>query len=188
MNKVLILCASPRKESNTMRVLEECAETIRKNGIKTEIISLRQMKIRSCIACGKCSEIHECALNDGVNDIIEKIKEADGFIVGSPVYFGTARGDLMSALQRIGMVSRSSGDFLSWKVGGPIAVARRGGHTATIQEMLMFFFINDMIVPGSTYWNMVFGHQPGQVEEDKEGMETIRRFGYNIAKLIKKIN
>jgi len=75
MNKVLILCASPRKESNTMRVLEECAETIRKNGIKTEIISLRQMKIRSCIACGKCSEIHECALNDGVNDIIEKIKK-----------------------------------------------------------------------------------------------------------------
>lgn len=117
------------------------------------------MEIRSYIACGKCSEIYECALNDGVNEIIEKIKGSGGFIVGSPVYFGTARGDLMSALQRIGMVSRSSGNFLSWEVGGPIAVARRGGHTATLQEMLMFFFINDMIVPGSTYWNMVFGHQ-----------------------------
>ncbi len=171
-----------------MGVLEECAEIIRENGLETEIISLRQMKIHSCIACGKCSEIHECALDDGVNKIIEKIKEADGFIVGSPVYFGTARGDLMSALQRIGMVSHSSGDFLSWKVGGPIAVARRGGHTATIQEMLMFFFINDMIVPGSSYWNMVFGHRPGQVEKDTEGMKTIHKFGYNVAELIKKIN
>lgn len=187
MSKVLILCASPRKESNTMQILEECAKTIEENDLKTEIISLRQMKIRSCIACGKCSELHQCALKDGVNDIIEKLKDADGFIVGSPVYFGTARGDLMSALQRIGMVSRVSGNFLSWKVGGPIAVARRGGHTATIQEMLMFFFINDMIVPGSTYWNMVFGWQPGEVEEDAEGIETIRHFADNVAKLIKKI-
>lgn len=188
MKKVLILCASPRKESNTMQVLEECAKIIKENNLEAEIISLRQMKIRSCIACGKCSEIHQCALNDGVNDIIEKVKEAEGLIVGSPVYFGTARGDLMSALQRIGMVSRVSGNFLSWKVGGPIAVARRGGHTATIQEMLMFFFINDMIVPGSTYWNMVFGWQPGEAEEDTEGIETIRRFADNVAKLIKKIN
>ncbi|NYB51267.1 MAG: flavodoxin family protein [Methanobacteriaceae archaeon] len=187
MSKVLILCASPRKESNTMQVLEECAKTIEEKGLETEIISLRQMKIRSCIACGKCSELHQCALKDGLNEIIEKIKLADGFIVGSPVYFGTARGEMMSALQRIGMVSRVSGNFLSWKVGGPIAVARRGGHTATIQEMLMFFFINDMIVPGSTYWNMVFGWKPGEVEEDTEGIETIQRFADNVAQLIKKI-
>ena len=187
MNKVLILCASPRKESNTMQVLEECAKSINKNGLKTEIISLRQMKIRSCIACGKCSEIHQCVLTDGLNDIIEKIKEADGFIIGSPVYFGTARGELMSALQRIGMVSMSSDNFLSWKVGGPIAVARRGGHTATIQEMLMFFFINDMIVPGSTYWNMVFAHQPGESKNDAEGIQTATRFADNVAKLILKI-
>ncbi|EKQ55710.1 MAG: multimeric flavodoxin WrbA [Methanobacterium sp. Maddingley MBC34] len=187
MKKVLMLCASPRKESNTMKVLEECAKTIGQNGLKTEIISLRQKKIRSCIACGKCSELHQCALKDGLNDIIEKLKDADGFIIGSPVYFGTARGELMSALQRIGMVSMSSGNFLSWKVGGPIAVARRGGHTATIQEMLMFFFINDMIVPGSTYWNMVFAHQPGEAEEDTEGMETAIRFADNVAKLILKI-
>lgn len=188
MKKVLLLCASPRKESNTMQVLKECAKKIEENGVETEIVSLRQMKIRSCIACGKCAELHQCALKDGVNDIIEKIKVSEGFIIGSPVYFGTARGDLMSALQRIGMVSMKSGNFLSWKVGGPIAVARRGGHTATLQEMLMFFFINDMIVPGSTYWNMAFGLEPGEVEEDREGIETIRRFGDNVAKLIKKIN
>lgn len=92
MKKVLILCASPRKESNTMQVLKECARTITENGLEAEIVSLRQMKIRSCIACGKCSEIHQCALKDGLNDIIEKLKISDGFIIGSPVYFGTARG------------------------------------------------------------------------------------------------
>lgn len=187
MKKVLMLCASPRKESNTMQVLEECARTIEESGLEAEIVSLRQMKIRSCIACGKCAQLHQCALKDGLNDIIEKLKVADGFIIGSPVYFGTARGDLMSALQRIGMVSMNSGNFLSWKVGGPIAVARRGGHTATIQEMLMFFFINDMIVPGSTYWNMVFAHQPGEAEEDTEGIQTAVRFADNVAQLILKI-
>lgn len=187
MRKVLMLCASPRKESNTLHVLEECAKNIADNGLEAEIVSLRQMKIRSCIACGKCAELHQCALKDGLNDIIEKLKEADGFIIGSPVYFGTARGELMSALQRIGMVSMNSGNFLSWKVGGPIAVARRGGHTVTIQEMLMFFFINDMIVPGSTYWNMVFAHQPGEAGKDTEGMETAIRFADNVAKLILKI-
>lgn len=188
MKKVLLLCASPRKESNTMQVLEKCAKKIEENKLETEIVSLRQKKIRSCIACGKCAELHQCALKDGLNDIIEKLKTSDGFIVGSPVYFGTARGELMSALQRIGMVSMQSGNFLSWKVGGPIAVARRGGHTATIQELLMFYFINDMIVPGSTYWNMIFAHQPGEADKDTEGIETTIRFADNVAKLINKIN
>lgn len=188
MKKVLMICASPRKKSNTLQVMEKCSEEIEKNGLETEIISLRKMKIESCHGCLKCAKIGKCKLDDGLNEIINKIKESEGFIVGSPVYFGTARGDMMSALQRIGMVSRATDNFLSWKVGGPIAVARRGGHTSTLQEMLMFFFINDMIVPGSTYWNMAFGWAPGEVEGDEEGMETIRRFGENVAKIINKIN
>ena len=188
MKKVLLLCASPRPSGNTYQVLEECAGAIEDESLDVEIISFVGKNIRSCIACGRCGELNECSMNDGLNDIIAKIRESDGFIVGTPVYFGTARGDVMSALQRIGMVSRATDNFLSWKVGGPIAVARRGGHTATIQEMLMFFFINDMIVPGSTYWNMVFGHAPGDVQDDDEGMQTIRRFGSNVANLIKKIS
>ena len=188
MKKVLLLCASPRPSGNTYQVLEECANIIEAEGLEVEIISFVGKNIRSCVACGKCGELNVCSQDDGLNDIIAKIRESEGFIVGSPVYFGTARGDIMSALQRIGMVSRASDNFLSWKVGGPIAVARRGGHTATIQEMLMFFFINDMIVPGSTYWNMVFGWAPGEVQDDDEGMQTIRRFGYNVATLIKKIS
>jgi multimeric flavodoxin WrbA len=187
MKKVLLLCASPRPNGNTYQVLEECANTIEDEGLEAEIISFVGKDIKSCVHCNTCDESNECIINDGLNDIITKLRESDGFIVGTPVYYGTARGDMMSALQRIGMVSRSD-NFLSWKVGGPIAVARRGGHTSTIQEMLMFFLYNDMIVPGSNSWNMVFGWAPGEVQDDKEGMEVIRKFGFNVATLIKKLS
>ena len=123
-----------------------------------------------------------------MNEIIEKIRGAKGLIVGAPVHFGTARGDVMSALQRIGYISMRTDHFLSGMVGGPVAVARRGGQTSTLQEMLMFFLINDMIVPGSTYWNMVFGRLPGEVWKDQEGIDTIRHFASNVANLVKKLN
>jgi multimeric flavodoxin WrbA len=187
MEKVLFICASPRKNGNTAQVLSECAEVIEKQGLKTEIIYLRGKHIESCHACGKCAKIQKCKIDDGLNEIIDKIKDSKGFIVGTPVYFGTARGDLMAALQRIGYVSMNTTRFLSWKVGGPIAVARRGGQTSTIQELLMFYLINEMIVPGSTYWNMVFGREKGEAIKDEEGMRTIRKFGKNVAKLITQI-
>jgi len=186
--KVLLLCGSPRPEGNTAQVVEECAKVIRSQGVDAEIVSLAGKKIQSCIACYQCQEKGVCVLDDGLNDIIGKIRKAEGFIVASPVYFGTARGDVMAALQRIGFVSMSTDNFLSWKVGGPIAVARRGGHTATIQEMLMFFLINEMIVVGSNYWNMVFGLQPGEVWKDDEGIATIRLFAENVAELVKKVH
>jgi multimeric flavodoxin WrbA len=187
MEKVLFICASPRKNGNTSQVLSECADEIEKHGLETEIVYLRGMSIESCHACGKCAKIHKCKLDDGLNEIIDKIKDSKGFIVGTPVYFGTARGDLMAALQRIGYVSMNNDRFLSWKVGGPIAVARRGGQTSTLQELLMFYLINDMIVPGSTYWNMVFGREKGEAMDDEEGIRTIKRFGENVSNLIKKI-
>lgn len=187
MNKVILLSGSPRPEGNTFQVLHECLNVIENQGVEAELISLAGKKIQSCIACGKCAELKRCALKDDVNPIIEKLRSAQGFIVGAPVYFGTARGDLMSALQRIGMVSGNTDKFLSWKVGGPIAVARRAGQTASVQEMLMFYLMNDMIIPGSTYWNIVFGRNPGEVWEDEEGIRTIRRFGENVAKLINTI-
>jgi multimeric flavodoxin WrbA len=185
LNKVILLCGSPRPKGNTMQVLQSCAQIIQDNGVAAEIISFAGMNIKSCIACNKCIELKKCVQEDGLNEIIEKIREAKGLIVGAPVYYGTARGDMMSALQRIGKVSGATDQYLSWKVGGPIAVARRGGHTASIQEMLMFYFINDMIVPGSTYWNIVFGKNPGEALEDQEGMKTVHRFGENVAKLVK---
>lgn len=187
MSKVILLNASPRANSNTAIVLEECVKEIEKEGVECEIISLRGMKIQSCIACGKCADKGNCILPDGLDEIIEKIRHADGFIPAAPVYFGTARGDIMAALQRIGKVSRGGDRFLDWMVGGPIAVARRGGVTLTLQEMLMFFAINNMIVAGSTYWNMVIAGAEGTALNDTEGIETIRLFGRNVAKIIKKV-
>lgn len=187
MEKVLLISGSPKKEGNTARILAKCAETIRDAGLEAEVISLAGKKIDACIACTKCVGSGVCALDDGLNEIADKVREAKGFIIGSPVYFGTARGDLMNLLQRVGMLSYNNDKFLSWKVGGPIAINRRGGSTATIQEMLMFFFINEMIVPGSTYWNILFGKKPGEAMDDEEGVRTAVRFAENVAKLIRKL-
>ncbi len=187
MPTVYLLSGSPKPEGNTMTVLAACAEAIRAAGVETALESLAGRKIESCVACGRCAAGKRCVLDDDFAPILEAVRKADGFVVGAPVYFGTARADLMAVLQRVGMVSRSTDRFLARKVGGPVAVARRGGHTASIQEMLMFYLINDMIVPGSTYWNIVFGRTPGEAREDREGMETVRRFGENVGWLVKKL-
>lgn len=188
MPKTVLISGSPKPNGNTAQLMQECAKVIQEQGVEAEVISFAGMSIQSCTACGKCSETGKCDIDDGLNEIIEKLRNAQGLIVGSPVYFGTARGDVMAALQRIGYVSMKSDKFLSGLVGGPVAVARRGGQTLTLQEMLMFFLINDMIVPGSSYWNMVFGRMPGEVWKDQEGIDTIRHFASNVAKLVKKLN
>jgi multimeric flavodoxin WrbA len=187
MPRTLLISGSPKPDGNTAQLIRECAQVIQEQGVEAEIISFADRKVESCTARGKCSETGSCSIEDGLNEVIKKLRGAQGFIVGSPVYFGTARGDVMAALQRIGYVSRKSDQFLSGKVGGAIAVARRGGQTFTLQEMLMFFLINDMIVPGSTYWNMVFGRLPGEIWKDQEGIDTIRHFAANVAKLVKKL-
>jgi len=188
MPKTILISGSPKSDGNTAQLMNDCAKIIQEQGVEAEVISFAGMSIHSCNACGKCSETGKCDIEDGLNEIIEKIRGAKGLIVASPVYFGTARGDVMSALQRIGYISMRSDHFLSGMVGGPVAVARRGGQTSTLQEMLMFFLINDMIVPGSTYWNMVFGRLPGEVWKDQEGIDTIRHFAANVANLVKKLN
>ncbi len=180
----ILLSGSPRAKGNTVQALTECAGAMAQSGVKTEVVSLAGKNIAGCKACGGCAKAHRCVIQDDFNEIAEKVKDASGFVVGAPVYFGTARGDVMNFLQRLGMVSGNSGRWLSGKIGGPVAVGRRGGHTATIQEMLMFFFITGMTVPGSTYWNILFGKQPGEVMSDDEGLATVRTFGENVAKLI----
>jgi multimeric flavodoxin WrbA len=187
MEKVLLISGSPKKTGNTMQAMQVCADKLEELGLETEIVTLSGLSISACIACGKCSHTGACIQDDGLNEIIDKVRYARGLIIGAPVYFGTARGDLMNLLQRLGMVSYNGDRFLSWKVGGPIAVNRRGGATSTIQEMLMFFFINDMIVPGSNYWNILFGKKPGEVMQDEEGIRTLERFAENVGNLILKI-
>jgi len=186
--KVLLISGSPKPNGNTAQLMQECAKVIQDSGVEAEVVSLADMKIESCIACQKCAKTGECGLDDGLNEIIRKVKQADGLIVGVPVYFGIARGDMICALQRIGYVSRNTSNFLAGKIGGPIAVARRGGQTMTLQQLLMFFLINDMIVPGSSYWNMVFGRLPGEALKDDEGVAAIRHFSSNVANLVKKLH
>ena len=184
--KVILLSGSPKASGNTRQALDECAKVLEEAGVEAEVISLHGTSIAACKACYACKKTGRCAIEDDLNALALKVKEADGFIVGSPVYFGTARGDVMNFLQRLGMVSGTNGGFLAGKIGGPIVVGRRGGHTSTLQEMLMFFFITGMTVPGSTYWNILFGKQPGEVMEDSEGLGVIRTFAANVAELIQK--
>ena len=179
MTKMILLSGSPNANGNTMQVLQECAKVIEENGVDTEVISLAGMKLHDAMDF--------TSGDDGFEAIIEKIKNAEGLIVGGPVYWGTVRAQMMMALQRIAMASMQQNNFLSRKVGGPIAIARRGGSTTALQEMMMFYLSNDMIVPGSTYWNIVFGQAPGEAMQDEEGLNTIRRFGENAAFLLRKI-
>ena len=180
MKKVILLSGSPNINGNSMLTLKECAKVIESKGIETEIVSLAGMDLSDCMNAHRQKE-------DGFDEVIEKIKDAQGLIVAAPVYWGAARAEVMTALQRIAMASKKQGNFLSRMVGGPIAVARRGGLTSTLSEMLMFFLANDMIVAGSTYRNIVFANKPGEAIEDKEGINTIKRFGENTAYLIKKL-
>ncbi len=186
--QVVLLSGSPRKDGNCEYVIGECAKVISDSGLKPQVITLHNKPIRACIACEQCSPKGKCVIDDGANEIFAQIKDSQGLILAAPVYFGTARGDLMNLIQRLGMVSLRDGRYLDGMVGGPIAVGRRGGHTATIQEMLMFCFICGMIVPGSNYWNIVFGKAKGEAAQDEEGLNTARLFAANVAKVIKKMN
>ncbi|HJJ36906.1 MAG TPA: flavodoxin family protein [Methanocorpusculum sp.] len=187
MADVILISGSPRAGGNTEYALNVCKTELEAQGLTAEIVSLRGKEIKGCIACGQCGKLGCCSLKDDLNDLLPKIREAKGFIVGAPVYFGTARGDVMNMLQRVSMVARTNGNWLAGKIGGPVVVARRGGLTSTLQEMLMSFFISGMTVCGSDYWNIAFGKDKGEVAGDAEGMQTLRTFAANVANLIKKV-
>ncbi len=187
MANFVLISGSPRVKGNTAFVLNDMANTIKEAGGDVQIFSLAGKNIGACRACNSCKSTGKCAINDGINEIAEVIKEADGLVVGSPVYFGTARGDIMNFLQRLGMLNFANNRFLDNKVGGPVVVGRRGGHTATIQEMLMFFLINGMIVPGANYWNIGFGLGTGEVAQDEEGMANFRIFAAKLNSVADKV-
>ena len=185
--KVILVSGSPHAEGNTYLALKAVAEGIEAEGVETEIISFAGKQIWACTGCNACGNLGKCIHKDDFNEIADKIEKAQGFVIGSPVYFGTARGDVMNFLQRLGMQHKKRDNFLNGKVGGPVAVARRGGQTATLQEMQMFFSICGMTVPGAVYWNMAFGRNQGEIVEDTEGLENLNLFGHNVGKLVKKI-
>jgi len=182
--KILAISGSPRLNGNTDQILRVALDVLESRGIETEFISLAGKSILTCTACMACKNKPSCILEDDFDPIFRAMLESDGFIVGSPVYFGSATAELIALLDRAGYVSRHNGNLFDRKVGGPIAVARRIGQNFTVAQLLMWYMINGMIVPGSSYWNIAFGRGKGEVLGDEEGIRTIRNFAENIAWLL----
>ena len=187
--KVIAICGSPRPQGNTYHLLQEAIRVLNQEGIDTEYISLHEKDIRPCIACGKCAkEKNRCSQEDDFNALYEVMAQADGLIVGSPVYFGSATPDLMALLDRAGYVARMGDNVFARKVGTPIVVARRAGVNFTYAQLLFFFTIMGMVVPGSpTYWPIAYGRERGEVLKDEEGMKTATTLAENFAWLLKKV-
>jgi len=180
----IAISGSPRKNGNTETLLKRCLDGLAGKGIPGELLPLRDKTIKGCRACAICSRNRDKQCNtkdDDFHPLFEAMQKADIIVLGSPVYFGSATPEIMALLDRAGYVSRSNGNLLSRKLGGPVAVARRAGHNFTFAQLLMWFMINDMIVPGSSYWNVALATGPGKVVEDVEAMATIDRFAENLA-------
>lgn len=183
--KVLLLNGSPRKNGNTFCALQEMEKVFVENGIETEIVQIGTSDIHGCIACGKCGELGKCVFDDLVNEIAPKFKEADGLVIGSPVYYASPNGSILALLDRL---FYSSGSFdKTMKVGASIVAARRGGLSATYDVLNKYFTISGMPVASSSYWNSVHGGAPGQSVEDLEGMHTMRTLARNMTFLMKSI-
>jgi len=187
--KMVAVSGSPRSGGNTERACDIAFEPLRRAGIETELISLAGKNIGPCIACGGCAKAARCvAHEDDFDAILPAIKAADGLILASPVYFGCATGPICNFMHRLGYVARKSENFLARKPGGAIAVARRAGMNATFAQLSMFFTINDMIQVGSTYWNVARARDIGDIDRDEEAVQTLTRFGENLAWILPKLN
>ena len=182
--KVLMLNGSPRANGNTSVALKEMEQVFKDNGIETEIILVGNKDIRGCIACGSCYEKGKCVFNDMVNELALKFEEADGLVVASPVYYASANATLIACLDRL---FYSSHFDKTMKVGASVACARRGGCSATFDELNKYFTMCGMPVASSQYWNMVYGGSAEEVKKDAEGLQTMRTLGRNMAFLMKSI-
>ncbi len=183
--KVLLLNGSPRVNGNTHLSLLEIEKVLNSEGIETELIQVGNKAVRGCMACGGCRKIGKCVFNDGVNELVEKFDKADGLIVGSPVYYASANATLIAVLDR--MFQSSGWMDKTMKVGACVAVARRGGTTATFDELNKYFTISGMPVASGQYWNGVHGGAVGEAEKDEEGMQQMRTLAKNFAFLLKSI-
>ena len=182
--KVLLINGSPNAKGCTYTALEEVSKTLNQEGIETEIIHVGNKDIRGCIACRKCKTNGKCVFNDIVNEVDPKFNECDGIIIGSPVYYASANGTLISFIDRL---FYSMPADKTMKVGAAVVSCRRGGNTSTFDEINKYFTISGMPVASSQYWNMVHGNSPEEVKQDLEGMQTMRTLGKNMAFLMKSI-
>lgn len=181
--KVVLINGSPHRKGNTFIALSEVAGALEKEGVQTEIIQLGIKAVQGCIACNKCAELGHSVFQDTLyNQVREALQEADGIVVGSPVYYAGPNGALCALLDR---VFYSCSELLAYKAGASVAVCRRGGASATFDRLNKYFTILNMPVVSSQYWNSVHGMRPGEATEDAEGLQTMRMLGRNMAWLLK---
>ena len=182
--KVLILNGSPKINGNTMTAVNEMIKVFDAEGVDSEVIQVGNKDVRGCISCGTCSEKGKCVFDDIVNEIAPKFEDADGLVAASPVYYASANATLIACLDRL---FYSSHFDKTMKVGASVAVARRGGCSATYDELNKYFTISGMPVASSQYWNSVHGREKGEAEQDLEGMQTMRTLARNMVFLMRGI-
>lgn len=189
--KVVAFSGSPRKGGNTEHMICKIFSVLEEEGIETELIQIGGKVLQGCTACMKCYENknESCVIEgDGLNEYIKKMTEADAIILGSPTYFTDVTAEMKAFIDRCGMIGKANGDLFERKVGAAIVAVRRGGAIHAFDTMNHFFLSAQMIIPGSSYWNMGLGRTPGEVDDDEEGMATMELLGHNIAWLLRKIN
>lgn len=188
--KALAISGSPRKGGNTSTLLKAVLNELAQEGVETELVELSGEKVRGCKACYKCIEKknNKCVIEkDCINDVISKMIQADCIILGSPTYFADLTLEMKGLIDRAGMVARANDACLRFKIGAAVVAARRAGSIHAFDSMNHFFLINEMIISGSSYWNVAFGRNKGEVEKDEEGMATMKKLGQNMAWLLKKV-
>ena len=182
--KVLLVNGSPKANGNTAFALKQMAEVFTEQGIEAEVIHVGNQVIRGCVACGSCYKTGKCVFDDMVNEVAQKFEEADGLVLGSPVYYASANATLVALLDRLFYSTHFDKRL---KVGASVVVARRGGCSATFDELNKYFTISGMPVATSHYWNMIHGAKPGEAAQDAEGIATMRNLAKNMSFLMKSI-
>ena len=183
--KVLLINGSPKTNGNTAFALDQMVDVFQSEGVSAEIIQVGNQSIRGCTACGGCYKLGKCVFDDLVNEVAEKLQDADGLVVASPVYYASPNGTLLSFLDRL---FYSSGHVdKRMKVGASVVVARRGGCTASMDVLNKYFTISQMPVASSTYWNIIHGSKPGESEQDAEGIRTVRNLAKNMVFLMRSV-
>jgi len=185
--KAIGIVGSPRKKGNTEILARHALKAIEEEGLEAELVSLAGLEIKPCTACMACKKEEQCPIDDDLFPIYLKMKESDAIIFASPVYFGSATALIKALMERTGYIAYFNGRVFERKVGGSLVVARRAGQNFTFAQLNYWFQIMGCFTPGSTYWNVTFGHGKGEVTKDEEGLEAVWNFGKNVALLVKKL-
>lgn len=187
--KVIAFNGSARKDGNTAILVRQVFSELEKEGIETELVQMAGQTIRGCTACGQCfkKKNQRCVVNtDIINECIEKMVAADGIILASPTYFADVTAEMKALIDRAGFVAKANDDMFGRKIGAAVVAVRRAGSIHAFDTINHFFLISQMVIPGSIYWNMGFGLNKGEVEQDEEGLKTMQVLGQNMAWLLKK--